>query len=100
MASADIPLMIDAPMDVDMDVAVGNALDAMGHPMPANFDLFGDPLRPSAASKQLLQRLDELRASSCCQCVSLSLPRCARAAKFQVTKLSLAGASPGPGRVQ
>lgn len=71
MASNDIPLMLDAPMDVDMDVAVGNSLDAMDHQMQGNFDLFGDPLRPPTASKQLLQRLDELRSRGCCQCVSL-----------------------------
>lgn len=77
MASTDMPLMLDAPMDamdVDMDVAVGNTLDAMDHQMPANFDLFGDPLRSPAPSKQLLQRLDELRTRGCCQLVSPSAP--------------------------
>lgn len=69
MTSADIPLMLDGAMDVDMDVNVDNALDAMDHPMPANFDLFGDPLRPPTASKRLLQRLDELRTRGCCQYV-------------------------------
>ena len=77
MASAEMPLMLDASMDaamdVDMGVNVNNALNDVDHQMPANFDLFGDPLRPATASKQLLQRLDELRTRGCCQYASPSI---------------------------
>ena len=64
-----MPLMLDSAMDVDMGVNVETALNAIDHPIPLNVDLFGDPLeiRTSPASKQLLQRLDELRSRGCCQ---------------------------------
>lgn len=66
---------LDSAMDVDgLDLSVGNALNAMENQMPLDVDLFGDPLHvqemPSTtASKQLQQRLDELRSRGCCQYV-------------------------------
>jgi mediator of RNA polymerase II transcription subunit 16 len=75
---------LGSAMDVDvgvgvgvgLDVNVGHALNAMDNQMPLDVDLFGDPLHmqemPAATvSKQLQQRLDELRSRGCCQYVSL-----------------------------
>lgn len=72
----ELSMDLGSGMDVDvgMDVGVGNALNAMNNQMSLDVDLFGDPLHiqemPSAtASKQLQQRLDELRGRGCCQYV-------------------------------
>lgn len=65
-------------MDVDgLDLGVGNALTGMENPMALDVDLFGDPLHvqeiPSGtASKQLQQRLDELRSRGCCRGIAWS----------------------------
>ncbi|KAL1865212.1 hypothetical protein VTK73DRAFT_5449 [Phialemonium thermophilum] len=62
---------MDVEMDVNMDNALGG-MESIDNTMQHNFDLFGDPLRPTTASKQLLQRLDELRARGCCQGIAWS----------------------------
>ena len=72
--SMDLGTAMDVDVDVGLDVSVGNALNAMENQMPLDVDLFGDPLHmqemPSVTvSKQLQQRLDELRSRGCCQYV-------------------------------
>jgi mediator of RNA polymerase II transcription subunit 16 len=81
MAANGLSMDLGSAMDVDvsdLDVSVGNALNGMDGQMPLT-DLFGDPLDiqempRAAASKQLQQRLDELRTRGCCQYVSSVLP--------------------------
>ncbi len=70
MASTEMPLLLDGTMSVN------GAMDVMGASMALDdVDLFGDPVienpldlpsRP-APSKQLQQRLDELRSRGCCR---------------------------------
>lgn len=81
--SMDLGSAMDVDVGVGLDVSMGNALKAMENQMPLDVDLFGDPLHmqemPSAVvSKQLQQRLDDLRSRGCCQYVpfpdSLDLP--------------------------
>ncbi|KAK3694565.1 mediator complex, subunit Med16 [Podospora appendiculata] len=65
-----------------MDVDVDNSMHAMDASMALDdVDLFGDPVmdntmdlpvRPAPPSKQLQQRLDELRARGCCQGIAWS----------------------------
>lgn len=78
MAANPLAMDLGSTMDVDvgsLHVSVGNALNAMNNQMSMDVDLFGDPLdiqemaHPTIASKQLQQRLDELRARGCCQYV-------------------------------
>ena len=49
-----MPLMMDTDMDIDDLFGDGAALSLPSHPPP---------------SKELLQRIDELRGSGCCQYV-------------------------------
>ena len=70
MADTEMPLLLDGGMSVD------GAMDVMGATMALDdVDLFGDPVIENPlslpqrvpSSKQLQQRLDELRARGCCQ---------------------------------
>jgi mediator of RNA polymerase II transcription subunit 16 len=68
----DLGSAMHVDVGVGLDVSVGNALNTMENQMPMDVDLFGDPLHMQeisspTTSKQLQQRLDELRGRGCCQ---------------------------------
>jgi hypothetical protein len=82
MAVPQLPMDLGSAMDggvgvgVSLDMDVHNPLNGMDNQIPLNDveDLFGDPLGMQqmpglTASKQLLQRLDELRSRGCRQYV-------------------------------
>lgn len=70
MMTEKMPLMLDGAMDGTMDGAIPMDLNNVD-------DLFGDDVGLSlpvrTQSKQLHQRLDELRSRGCCQCVATNI---------------------------
>src|SRR4051794_28837952 len=79
MSAHDMSLLLDGGMDVD---GAMNAIEvaAMDLDDVGQLDLFGDPVMETALdmparagpSRQLLQRLDELRGQGCCQGIAWS----------------------------
>lgn len=70
-------LTLNSARDMDVDLDGDHGLNVMDNQMPLNVDLFGDPLEiqeipPATVSKQLQQRLDELRSRGCCQAIAWS----------------------------